>query len=101
MFHEASKALAKSVSTTRLEQGYIYPDVSDIRDVSATVAAAVVLEAIESGLADRTLREEFYERNIDLKEYVTERMWQPKYVSNLVRIFNIFSYVPIIHHESR
>jgi malic enzyme len=88
MFHEASKALAKSVSAIRLEQGYIYPDVADIRDVTTTVAAAVVLEAIESGLADRTLRDEFYEKNIDLKEYVAKHMWKP-------------DYVPIIYHEHR
>ncbi|KAL0488109.1 malate dehydrogenase [Acrasis kona] len=79
MFHEASKALANSVPADRLQQGYIYPDVADIRSVTIEVAAAVALEAIEAGLADRSLRDQFHEENIDLKKYVAERMWEPNY----------------------
>eukprot|EP01112_Ceratiomyxa_fruticulosa_P023590 TRINITY_DN9090_c0_g1_i1.p1 TRINITY_DN9090_c0_g1~~TRINITY_DN9090_c0_g1_i1.p1 ORF type:complete len:641 (-),score=126.13 TRINITY_DN9090_c0_g1_i1:192-2054(-) len=73
MFYEAAKALANKVSDKELKEGRVYPDISDIRNVSVSVAMAVINTAFNEGLA--TIK-----RPEDLEEFVRSNMYDPKYV---------------------
>jgi malate dehydrogenase (oxaloacetate-decarboxylating)(NADP+) len=72
MFLEAARALADQVSPADLEQGRVYPPLSQIRAVSSQVAARVAEVAYSAGLARR-------ERPDDLLADIRERMFEPDY----------------------
>jgi len=72
MFLAASHSLAKQVSESDLESGCIYPPLSRIRKVSATIAFEVATIAFESGLADREMPD-------DLMAEIRAHMYQPVY----------------------
>ena len=74
MFLEAARALADQVSASDLEQGRVYPPLSQIRDVSCQVAARVAEVAYAAGLARR-------ERPDDVLADIRERMFEPDYPS--------------------
>jgi malate dehydrogenase (oxaloacetate-decarboxylating)(NADP+) len=74
MFFASAKALAHEVSADDLEQGSVYPPLSRIREVSATIAAAVAEVAYQRGLAT-TPRPE------DISAYIKSLMYEPKYHS--------------------
>jgi len=73
MFHVAARAVADCVPAERRSQGHILPAVSEIRQVSRTVALAVATEAVASGCAEEASSEEL-ERRLDLE------MWWPRYM---------------------
>ena len=52
MFLAASQALAGAVADDRLEQGGLFPPITDMRDVSIKVALAVVDAAVADGVAE-------------------------------------------------
>jgi len=70
----AAKALASEVSEGDLEQGSIYPPLARIREVSATIAAAVVEVAYRRGLATNPKPD-------DIPAYLKSLMYEPKYQS--------------------
>ena len=72
MFFAAAKSLASQVTDHDLELGRIFPSLSRIREVSATIAVAVAELAYDNGLA----REE---RPENLLEHVTNMMFEPVY----------------------
>ena len=72
MFLAATHSLAKQVSEYDLQRGCIYPPLSRIRDVSATIAYEVAMIAFEKGLADREMPE-------DLMGEIRAHMYQPVY----------------------
>ena len=72
MFFAAAKSLASQVTAHDLELGRIFPSLSRIREVSATIAVAVAELAYDNGLA----REE---RPENLLEHVTNMMFEPVY----------------------
>lgn len=74
MFFVAAKTLAHEVSADDLEQGSVYPPLSRIREVSATVAAAVAEVAYERGLATAP-------RPDDMAAHIKSLMYEPKYQS--------------------
>jgi malate dehydrogenase (oxaloacetate-decarboxylating)(NADP+) len=74
MFHVAARTVADSVSDDVLGQGSVYPPLTMIRDVSARIAEAVALVAVEAGLAANELPE-------DLTGYVRSQMYDPTYES--------------------
>jgi malate dehydrogenase (oxaloacetate-decarboxylating)(NADP+) len=74
MFFVAAKVLAHEVSADDLEQGSVYPPLARIREVSATVAAAVAEVAYQRGLATRP-------RPADLAAHIKSLMYEPKYQS--------------------
>jgi malate dehydrogenase (oxaloacetate-decarboxylating)(NADP+) len=74
MFFVAAKTLAHEVSAEDLEQGSAYPPLSRIREVSATVAAAVAEVAYERGLATAP-------RPVDMAAHIKSLMYDPKYRS--------------------
>lgn len=71
-FMVAAKALADSISDERLARGLIYPDQSELRAVSARVAAAVIREAnrLELGVAIP---------DGEVEGRVEAAMWYPEY----------------------
>lgn len=75
MFYAASKALAGCLSHSDLQQGRIYPPVDGIRDVTARVAAAVILQALEEGQAPKLSKGVLG----DLEGHVRSKMWYPDY----------------------
>jgi malate dehydrogenase (oxaloacetate-decarboxylating)(NADP+) len=74
----ASMALADSLTEQERENGLLYPELSRIRDVSATVASAVVDQAVRDNIATseqvKALNPEEYQ------EFVKSSMWSPSYI---------------------
>jgi malate dehydrogenase (oxaloacetate-decarboxylating)(NADP+) len=74
MFFVAAKVLAHEVSADDLEQGSLYPPLTRIREVSATIAVAVAGVAYHRDLATKSRPE-------DLSTYIRSLMYDPKYQS--------------------
>ncbi len=74
MFFVAAKVLAHEVSADDLEQGSVYPPLTRIREVSATIAVAVAEVAYHRDLATKSRPE-------DLSTYIRSLMYEPKYQS--------------------
>jgi malate dehydrogenase (oxaloacetate-decarboxylating)(NADP+) len=72
MFLKAAAALADEVSEQDLQLGRIYPSLEKIRDVSASIACAVVKEALDDGLS------QIDEPNNLLSE-IRQSMYTPEY----------------------
>ncbi|MEL6183815.1 MAG: NAD-dependent malic enzyme [Myxococcota bacterium] len=72
MFLTAARAVAEQVKPSRLAQGTLFPALSDIREVSLSIAMAVGQEALEAGLAERVPRG-------PLAEQVRAAMYWPAY----------------------
>jgi len=74
MFAKAAQALADRVGETDLNVGRIYPPISDIREVSAHIAAAVAEVAWQRDLTKEP-------RPKDVLGYVKSQMYEPDYKS--------------------
>jgi len=74
MFLTAAKVLAQLVTEESLAQGSIYPPLTQIREVSAEIAAAVARLAQEQGLATREVPR-------DALAFVKAQMYEPVYES--------------------
>ncbi len=74
MFFAAAQALAQQVSETDLARGLIYPPLTEIREVSAAIAAAVAEVAYQRGLASQP-------RPDDPTAYIEAQMYVPRYPS--------------------
>ncbi len=73
VFLVAARALADCVGDERLRRGALVPDVSELRRVSARVAAAVVRDASERGLGRAFADDE-------VESAVAAASWYPDYV---------------------
>jgi malic enzyme len=73
IFYEAAKAIAGCVTDERLAQGALFPDQSELRTTSATVAAAVLRYARKRGLG-RPIPDD------EVESVVQTSMWFPAYV---------------------
>ncbi len=73
VFLVAARTLADSVSDERLAQDALFPDQSELRSVSARIAAAVVRHASENRLG-----RSFADEEID--QVVADSTWYPEYV---------------------
>jgi len=74
MMYQASRALASSVTQNELDHGLVFPDLSNIREVSKQIAIAVVQQAMAENLARRPHGE-----LQDLEAMVTDAMYSPEY----------------------
>jgi malate dehydrogenase (oxaloacetate-decarboxylating) len=72
MFHAAATALAECVTPDRLNRGAMYPDQSELRDVSRKIAARVIRRAREENVG-RLIPDE------EIDELVADSMWFPDY----------------------
>ncbi|TYG59728.1 hypothetical protein ES288_D07G009700v1 [Gossypium darwinii] len=75
MLLAASEALAKQVSDENYNKGLIYPPFSNIRKISANIAANVAAKAYELGVASRL------PRPANLVKYAESCMYSPVYRS--------------------
>ncbi|KAI3845132.1 hypothetical protein MKX03_019799 [Papaver bracteatum] len=75
MLLAASEALAAEVSQENYNNGLIYPPFSDIRKISAQIAAKVAAKAYELGLATRL------PQPLNLVQYAESCMYSPDYRS--------------------
>ena len=73
MFYIAAKTLADLVKEEDLKKGRIYPDLNDIREISAHIAFAVCEIAYTNGIA-------WANRPENLLEYIKSKMFQPVYL---------------------
>jgi malate dehydrogenase (oxaloacetate-decarboxylating)(NADP+) len=74
MFLAAALKLATMVGESDLRQGRIFPPLSEIRNISAQIAAEVALTAEKQGLAGAALPD-------DLVAYIRSKMYEPVYQS--------------------
>lgn len=75
MFLVAARTLATCIKPERLDAGAIYPDPSDLREVSAKIAGAVVRQA-QLERRGRRLRDD------QIEKAVAEAMWYPEYATH-------------------
>ena len=72
MFLAAAECLASEVSDTDFEKGYIYPPLSNIKEVSLRIAAAVAKIAYKQKLCDELPLG-------NLEEFIRSQMYEPAY----------------------
>jgi malate dehydrogenase (oxaloacetate-decarboxylating) len=78
---KALAAQAPAVRTGKIEAGLL-PDVSEVREISVKVAAAVVRLAVKDGLSQREVPTGDEK---ELEDWIRGQMWQPQY-SPLVKV---------------
>jgi malate dehydrogenase (oxaloacetate-decarboxylating)(NADP+) len=73
MFLVAARTLADCVTQERLQIGAIYPDQSELREVTLRIAVAVIRTVQSEGLVRRIPDEQ-------LEKTVADAMWYPDYL---------------------
>jgi malate dehydrogenase (oxaloacetate-decarboxylating) len=76
MVMAAAYALADYIDVHHAAHGRVYPPVSELRQASTVVAARVIAQALDEGVATTAGLEEV----TDLHAYVAERFWQPRFL---------------------
>lgn len=76
MLVAAVKALAAQSPALKDPDKGLLPDVVNVREISVHIAKAVILQAVEEGLAQE---EGIPGDEGDLEEWVREQMWDPAY----------------------
>ncbi|HUH03466.1 MAG TPA: NAD-dependent malic enzyme [Kofleriaceae bacterium] len=73
MFTAAAETLAAQVSPADIDQGVLFPNLADLRRITARIAAAVAREAVASGAAQPPAEGDQVEARI------AASMWYPEY----------------------
>jgi malate dehydrogenase (oxaloacetate-decarboxylating)(NADP+) len=76
MLYIAAEALAQFVPEDDVRVGKLFPPLTKIRDVSHSIAVAVVKEAIRAGLATKVRAQDMD----NLEGWVARKMYYPEYV---------------------
>lgn len=71
MLYASAMALAKAVTQEDLDSGSCYPQIAKLREVTVTVTAEVMRQAVVDGLS------EF--KSDDYEEFVRQNMWKAEY----------------------
>nr|AIT70147.1 malic enzyme [Gracilaria vermiculophylla] len=79
MFLAAGRHVAQLSSDEEVRKGILFPPVTQLRDVSAEIAAAVVFVARAAGLVRRRLPDMAWESHDSMVQYMKSQMWEPKY----------------------
>ncbi len=74
MLYVAAEALANYVSSDDHSKGKVFPSLGEIRQVSHTIAIAVIKEALKENLATKDVPLK------DIHNFVAKRMYDPVYV---------------------
>ncbi|XP_048099744.1 NAD-dependent malic enzyme, mitochondrial [Alosa alosa] len=82
VFLEAAKTLADQVTENEMNQGRLYPPLSNIREVSVHMAIKVVEYVYAKGMAFR------YPEPLDKEKFVRSTLWNTDYDSFLPDIYN-------------
>lgn len=72
----AVKALAAQAPALKDPNAGLLPDVTNVREISVQIAAAVIKKAVEEKLAQQ---EGIPENDDDLTEWIRAQMWDPEY----------------------
>lgn len=72
MFQAAAQAVASGVTKDALEQGQVFPALTDIRNVSLDIAIAISEVAFNENLTT-------IDRPKDLRSFISEQMYSPEY----------------------
>lgn len=72
----ATKAIAAAAPALKDPNAGLVPGVTEVREVSVKVAAAVIRASIKEGLNQEN---EIPETKEDLEEWIREQMWTPEY----------------------
>lgn len=83
MFLAAAQRIAKLLPDNVVEKGLLFPPVTELRSVSAEVAAAVGMAAVEEGLVRKEMDEKVMKDFDSMLQFMKLSMWEPKY-SHLV-----------------
>ncbi|KAF2088399.1 hypothetical protein K490DRAFT_39203 [Saccharata proteae CBS 121410] len=75
MIYASAVALSTALNESEVEQGWLYPDIRRIREVSVTVARGVIRAAQDGGV-DRELVLRGLS-DVELDEYIKQRMYDP------------------------
>ncbi len=75
MIYASASALSTALTPSERAQGWLYPDISRIRDVSVIVARGVIRAAQEAGV-DREVRLRGM-AEVEVEKWVRERMYDP------------------------
>ena len=76
MLVAAVKALSSQSPALKDPHAGLVPDVTNVREISVKIAAAVIKQAVEEGLATE---KGIPEGEMELEEWVREQMWDPRY----------------------
>ncbi|XP_077139089.1 NAD-dependent malic enzyme, mitochondrial [Ranitomeya variabilis] len=82
VFLEAAKALAEQLSAEELEQGRLYPPLSNIREVSICIAVKVMEFVYRNGMAFQ------YPEPLEKNGYVRSKVWSTDYDSFLPDLYD-------------
>lgn len=75
MIYASAEALSTALNPAEIAQGWLYPEIARIRDVSVTVAMGVIRAAEEAGV-DRETRIQGM-NDEELKQWVRSKMYNP------------------------
>jgi malate dehydrogenase (oxaloacetate-decarboxylating) len=70
------KALASQAPVLKDPYAALLPDVTDVREISIGVAAAVIKQAVKDGLAQE---KGIPGSDVELNEWIREQMWEAEY----------------------
>lgn len=79
MFLAAARRIAMLSGDDDIRRGLLFPKLSQLREVSAEVAAAVGMVALEQGLVRKMPSEMEVKMFEDMVKYMKESMWEPTY----------------------
>lgn len=82
VFLEAAKSLTEQLTAEELEQGRLYPPLSNIREVSICIAVKVMEFVYRNGMAFQ------YPEPLDKNAYVRSKVWSTDYDSFLPDIYD-------------
>ncbi|CAH2296675.1 NAD-dependent malic enzyme, mitochondrial [Pelobates cultripes] len=82
VFLEAAKALAEQLTPEELDQGRLYPPLSNIREVSICIAVKVMEFVYRNGMAFQ------YPEPMDKNAYIRSKVWNTEYDSFLPDIYD-------------
>ena len=75
MIYASALALSKSLNSAETSEGWLYPEIGRIRDVSVVVATEVIRAAEEAGVARETHIKSLNDEK--LEKWVRSKMYEP------------------------